>query len=220
MANAMRSVVAGPSDRHGVGAFAQAVLPEYSIATLYPVHALGIGEGGACGDEDTKYFSSQVGPSAYRLQLLHRSVPEGMWADANPQRAHVPGWLAHLVNDAATCRGSGQAAILDYYDRCDAETNCALVPLGPVAPLMALCTTREVSPGDELLLCYGHSYWLEQLGEHGGQPPGQDDSAASANAEVEARCMVQGRRMAQIATEVEKHYAKAFDELMEHLTSE
>ena len=219
MAEAMHSVVAVPSDRHGMGAFAVSGLAPGSIATLYPVHALGIAEGGACGDNDTHYFSSQTGPSAYRLQLLHRSVPEGMWADANPERVHVPGWLAHLVNDSASVRGTQSAEVLAYYDLCEAETNCALVPLGPVAPLMALVTTRAVAPGEELLLCYGHSYWLEQLQLLSeATPPPENDDDAAATAEVEARCMAQGRRMAKLAAEVEARYESACQELSARLS--
>ena len=86
-----------------------------AVATLYPVHAMGIGE-------DTEYFVSLDSPSAYRMQLLHHNLqktyglPHGTWVDANPHRSHAPGWQAHLANDGAICRGATEADVLAYYD--------------------------------------------------------------------------------------------------------
>ena len=76
--------------------------------------------------------------------------------------------LALVNNDAAACAGDSEAAILEYYETCEAEANCVMLPFGDAAPLMALVATRDVAAGDELLLSYGHSYWIEHFG---GTPP-------------------------------------------------
>ena len=43
------------------------------------------------------------------------------------------------------------------------DHNFVALPFGEAAPIMALITTRPVSKGEELLISYGHSYWIEQL---------------------------------------------------------
>lgn len=158
------NVEAAPSPRHGLGAFTKRHLPAFTIGSLYPVHALGIGTSGNCTDDDAAYFAGLEAPSAYRLMLLHHSLhawAPGMWCDANPTRPHAAGWLAHLANDAAVCRAATEASLLAYYAQSQRDCNSMLVPFGEVVPLMALCTTRDVAAGEELLIPYGHNFWLE-----------------------------------------------------------
>ena len=220
-------VAAAQSKVHGQGVFAQKDLPARTVATLYPVHAMGIGEGGACAEEDTEYFVSLDSPSAYRMQLLHHNLqktyglPHGTWVDANPHRSHAPGWQAHLANDGAICRGATEADVLAYYDESERTCNCVLVPFGEAAPLMALVTTRAVTQGEELLTMYGHSFWIEQL-HHAPVSPDGDAGASAIREEfasVEARCQVHARVMADVELEVALRNEEACRELSAFLLS-
>ena len=169
------NVVAGQSTRHGLGAFAARPLPAGTIATLYPVHSLGIGSRRvfAADASDAAYRQREPCTAAYRAQLLHGALATdatsgpvqqwapGAYADANPAREHLDGWLGHLANDAAACTDGSEAAVLDYYRACGRDCNAMMLPLGNAAPLMELVTTRDVDEVEELLLSYGHSYWIE-----------------------------------------------------------
>ena len=198
------------------------------MVALYPVHAMGVGELGACEDEDTRYFQEQsVGdrPSEYRMRLIHRGLVDaapGAWADCNPQRTHAPGWHAHLANDAAVCGGASEADVLAYYAGIDADSNAVLVPFGDVAPLMALCTTSEVRQGEELLLAYGHSFWIERLPVPASALVSARQSTAllleaaeelEASTKVEAACMRQAAQMAEVDAAVTKAYEAELKEL-------
>ena len=127
----------------------------------------------AADASDAAYWQREPCTAAYRAQLLHGALATdatsgpvqqwapGAYADANPAREHLDGWLGHLANDAAACTDGSEAAVLDYYRACGRDCNAMMLPLGNAAPLMALVTTRDVDEGDELLLSYGHSYWIE-----------------------------------------------------------
>ena len=86
-----------------------------------------------------------------------------MWIDADPSR-RVDGWLGHMANDAASCAaGAYEAQILEYYAECTRSANAVMVPFGhSCAPLMCVVTTCDVREGDELLISYGHSYWIRK----------------------------------------------------------
>ena len=81
--------------------------------------------------------------------------------------------MAHLANDVQPCAGGSEAEILAYYAACASETNCAMLPFGTAAPIMALVATRDIKAGEELLISYGHSYWLDGSSAGGGDraPP-------------------------------------------------
>ena len=84
-----------------------------------------------------------------------------MWVDTNPGLPSVDGWLAHFANDVAACSSAGdETSILAYYDRCGRAANAVLVPFGDAAPLMCLVSTRDVKAGEEILIAYGHDYWM------------------------------------------------------------
>ena len=179
------NVVAGQSMRHGLGAFASRPIPAGTIATLYPVHSLGVGSRRvfAADASDTAYWQREPCTTAYRAQFLHAALPTdaaagpvqqwapGAYIDANPERPHLAGWLGHLANDATACTDSTEAAVLAYYNACACSCNAVMLPLGKAAPLMALVTTEDVDEGDELLLSYGHSYWIENTSGGAGKAP-------------------------------------------------
>ena len=169
------SVRASPSARHGVGAFATTALPAWSVASLYPVHSIGIGSQRVSTADDAEIWQEPCS-TAYRARILHAAAPAaaatrpvqewaaGAYVDASPSKPNVDGWLAHVANDAAVCAESTDAAILKYYAACESACNCVMLPLGNAAPLMALVTTRDVESDEELLLAYGHTYWIEHFG--------------------------------------------------------
>lgn len=187
------NVRSGPSALHGLGAFANAPLPAGTVATLYPVHSIGIGSQRVASAEDAEYWKEPC-TSAYRSQAFHASTPgfptagplqgwaPGVYVDANPTRPHVPGWMAHLANDCAVVGADAtEAEILAYYATCEQKANCAMLPFGAAAPVMALVTTRDVEDGEELLTAYGHSYWVAHFG---GTPPPSTPAVTRAAASM------------------------------------
>ena len=189
------------SPRHGVGVFASRKLKAETLASLYPVHSMGIGDFGMSTDEDMDYFQAlhkNRQPSPYRLSLLHPSIQEwapGLWVDANPHCPIVPGWTGHLANDAAVCGGSSGADALKYQACCELECNSVLIPFGDAVPVMALCPVRDIEPGEELLVSYGHTFWMQQLGQ---KVEADNDDDAESWARVHEANDRQGRLMARI----------------------
>ena len=153
---------------------------------------LGSGSQRVASAEDAEYWKEPC-TSAYRSQAFHASTPgfptagppqgwaPGVYVDANPTRPHVPGWMAHLANDCAVVGADAtEAEILAYYATCEQKANCAMLPFGAAAPVMALVTTRDVEDGEELLTAYGHSYWVA----HGGTPPPSTPAVTRAAASM------------------------------------
>lgn len=175
------SVEAAPSTRHGTGLFACENMDKHTVASLYPVHCVGNEkECITASDDNAAHFQSTYmhllssvmqrddPTSSYKLDLSHKSLKDAglgsLWVDANPALSPVPGWMAHLANDAAMTSGGTEREILDYYQSCGREANAVLVPFGDAPPLMAIMTTRAVAADEELLLTYGHDYWLSRGG--------------------------------------------------------
>lgn len=152
-------VCAAPSSKHGTGLFACRDLPSGTVATFYPVHALGIGA-------NRLQFSDcrLSGDRSYVVEVWHLSLRDWapqMWIDADPS-LRVDGWLGHLANDAASCAArADEAQLLEYYSECARLTNAVMVPFGHgCAPLMCVVTTRALRRGEEVLISYGHDYWI------------------------------------------------------------
>ena len=147
-----QSTHAAPSAKEGKGLFASTTLPSATIATLYPVHAIGDARHRlTLSGTDEAYFKGTP-TRPYRLEPWHPSLKTwapDLWIDANPERQSKTGWLGHLANDAATCTGSSDDEVVQYYE---AATNCVMIPFGRAAPLMCVFTTRDVAEGEELLL--------------------------------------------------------------------
>lgn len=156
-------VRAAPSSTHGTGLFARQDLASGTVTTFYPVHALGMGAN-RLEFEDGRISKDHDEMRSCVVDIWHKSLRKwapDMWIDADPSRC-VDGWLGHLANDAASCAaGADEAQILDYYSECARSTNAVMVPYGHgCAPLMCVVTTRDVREGDELLISYGHNYWI------------------------------------------------------------
>lgn len=161
-----------PSTKHGLGLFASTDMAAGTMASLYPVHSMGIGTQRISTAEDAEAGTwEEPCSAAYRTTLLHttrigpvQEWAQGAYVDADPARPHLAGWVAHLATDAAVCAGGSDKEILEYYAAGADECNCLMVPFGGAAPVMALVTTRAVQPGEELLVSYGHSYWIDHFG--------------------------------------------------------
>ena len=147
-----QSAHAAPSPKQGLGLFSSAALQPATIATLYPVHAIGDARHRlTLSDTDEAYFKGTP-TRPYSLEPWHPSLKTwapDLWIDANPEREANAGWLGHLTNDAATCTGDSDDEVVQYYE---AATNCVMLPFGRAAPLMCVFTTRDVAEGEELLL--------------------------------------------------------------------
>ena len=188
MSNCVRA--APSSICNGMGLIACHDLPAGTLATFYPVHALGLGSTRMELEFDDGLRCQRFDGSPYRVEIWHKSLrnwgAEGMWIDADPNR-QVAGWLGHLANDVADSAATlgadvTQAQLLRYYEEAAAGTNAAMVPYGHgCPPLMAVVTTRAVSEGDELLLSYGHNYWTTR----GASAGLSDEAAAAAVAAIE-----------------------------------
>ena len=139
----------------GTGLFACEDLPSGTVATLYPVHALGLGSTRMELEFDDGQRCQRLDGSPYRVQIWHKSLQdwgaEQMWIDADPSR-RIDGWLGHLANDPATSAatlgaGATEAQLKRYYEEAAAASNAVMVPYGE-APLRAaptLCLPRRLA---------------------------------------------------------------------------
>lgn len=198
-------VKTGPSELHGVGVFAARDLEAGELFTLYPVHrmlqTLGDGRGvGVCADTaDQEYFAAAAASAeerayrqvAYRQTFSHPDPrrPETFQLDANAAKRDIAGWVGHRLNDGASLAASadveGSEALLEYYAASAACRNCCAVAL--CVPLLGFVTTKPVNAGDELLVTYGHGYWLQRVV---AAPSQAVDDAIMAPAEEMVRCQV------------------------------
>lgn len=161
-----------PSKTHGLGLFAREDLDDGTLVSLYPVDALGHADGYLThGKANREHFAGSEKQRLqtfgwYRVSLSHPSVlrwAKDLWVDANPTLPSRLGWLGHYANDASMiARGSDvdEEAILTYYAAAHELSNCVLIPVGDAAPLLGVVSTRPIARGKELLLSYGHEYWL------------------------------------------------------------
>ena len=129
----------------GRGLFASEGMSAGSLVSLYPIHGVGVDQASGRVDlvasaEDMECFEGDK--SEYRLYLRHAGLG-GTCIEANPNRACMDGWTAHLVNDAASCASRSPQDVESYLEASVSRANCALVPLSK-PPLMACVTTREV----------------------------------------------------------------------------
>ena len=129
-----------PSPRHDAGLFASRDIPEDTIVSFYPVHCIGLMDQRlASNSDDQDYWRSCS--TAYRSPILHAAVQDfapGTVVDVNAQKEDRAGWLAHRANDAVACQGGSETELLMYLHTCALGCNCALVPFGGAAPILAL----------------------------------------------------------------------------------
>lgn len=159
---------ARPSAIHGEGLFATRDLEMGALVALYRPD-LTVDENGEAlliDGGDAEYFASaDRGPLSqvrwvYPPTLTTSAVPDArpprFWVAANPNKPTTPGWLAHLVNDGATCADAED--VERYCAATAAAKNACLVPL--CVPLVGVVLSDAVAAGEEILVSYGHDAWL------------------------------------------------------------
>jgi len=173
------AVHVGSSPGKGRGLLASRDIVSGTLVSLYPVGALGVNFA-----DGTTYVHGPKGydhtASPYILSLLtphqvfwngldlHRDfdgaqgfVDAGPLVDNNDNELDAA-WSCHLINDGARILQNTPASVVDYYQTSLEAQNTLIVPWGP-APLCAALATRDICAGEELLTCYGRSYWLGAL---------------------------------------------------------
>ena len=211
------SVEVSPMPGAGNGLIADVDLPAFTLIQFYPAHQVGMqvdGEAYAApqSDEDRLYFQSLRAPAGYRQEFGNA----GVFIDANPTKAHSPGWLGHLINDGAVCGGDARADLLSYYETSEARRNCINVGFGPSGacePTMAYVTTRAVTAGEEFLTTYSHRFWLSKR---------REGSSAVDEADAELVARLRCLHDATVATKeaVLVNYEDAIHALSEFLARE
>jgi len=174
-------VEAQPSATHGLGLVACTEIKQGTVVSFYPIHALGDTANSLAPDDGAAYFDAAT-TRPYRVQPSHAVLTsmglDDLWLDCNPELPHVPGWLGHLVNDAAVCEERTTEAVVAYYERCLESANVHMIPFGDEsAPIMCWAATRDIPVGEELLGLYGHEYWLSR---GGAAVPARTDAIAAA----------------------------------------
>jgi len=203
-------VAVEPSKVHGLGLIAKEPIPAFTIVTFYAVHAVGQqvdreATAAFSSDSDAEYFQSLTQGAGYRHEWYHPALrgdpkTDGLFIDANPNKAHVAGWVGHLVNDGALCADATDETLLDYYTQSAELRNCFLVPL--CKPLMGYVTTRTVEADEELLTTYSHRYWLSTT-----------HHSKSADADVLREVEATSDAWSDTLANVEKLYSKEIDSL-------
>ena len=200
------SVQTAPSEIHGIGLFANEDLDDGALTSFYPVDALGHTSGYlTAGKANRAHFAGSEKlrmqtTGWYRAGLSHPTLltwADDLWADANPTQTAEPGWLAHYANDVGKLRVcASDDDVCKYYATAKAHSNCVLIPFGDAAPLLCIVSTRCVPKGEELLLSYGHEYWMPRY----VPPPSVREQAESALGprSVRAQSILQERCRAEI----------------------
>ncbi len=157
-----------PSDVHGLGVFAKRHLPPGVVLTGYPCHLLGVGR------EVEQVCSGTVDASAENLQHLadvYSYSMRNLRLIGLPERHTDQRLLGHILNDACLVNvfhGTPLDALRDpathsrllklYYRNVLKHTNCKFQQ-DAHGLLACVVSTREIAPGEELLLTYGLPYW-------------------------------------------------------------
>lgn len=156
---------------HGQGVFATRQLPAGAVLTGYPCHLLAVDR------EVVQICEGTVDASAQRVQHLADaysfSMRGGLRLIGLPERCGDKRLLGHMLNDASLVNvfhGTPPDALRDplpygrllklYYKNLFAHCNCKFQQ-DARGLLIGIISTREIEPGEELLLNYGLTYWLD-----------------------------------------------------------
>lgn len=159
------------SEINGLGVFATRTLPPHSVLTAYPCHlySRGLVVKSNCTQEVD--FSPQ---NLQRLADVYGYQLNDCRLIGVPELHSEKALLGHLLNDGCLVNvfhGTPLPALEDplvlgrllklFYANALRHTNCHF--RNAHNDLMAcVVSTREIAAGEELLLSYGLSYWLEQ----------------------------------------------------------
>ncbi len=158
------------SDVHGQGVFATRSLPPGGVLTSYPCHLLseGLAVERICeGAVDASPENLQRMADTYSYNL------RGTLLIGLPERHSDQRLLGHMLNDGCLVdvfRDTPLDALRDrdtharllklYYANVLRHCNCKFRQ-DALALTVCVVSTRAIAPGEELLLSYGLSYWLD-----------------------------------------------------------
>jgi hypothetical protein len=151
---------------HGRGLFATTDLPPNALLALYPPDAVLIQDGQDKFAILLDPTSTTVPPEEIR-RAYGATVDKNIVVVGYPDVDHGPMFQAHIANDGA----KGSLSLLDkpediarermiYTAVSTRKQNATLVRHKSVPEWICLRTTRPVRAGEEILITYGHGYWL------------------------------------------------------------
>lgn len=157
----------GPSQRHGMGAFATQRTPADDILIMYPGDALrlcpSIADGGMGQERSEVSFGDHV-PEELRTddQVMTKYRPfnydvDGMYALVGlPDLAADLAYAGHMVNDASTCSAAPEDR--ERY-RKQSMTDCNATFEGLLDAAVAVVASKPKAEGEKVIVAYGPEYW-------------------------------------------------------------
>ena len=155
------SVELRPSPIHGMGVFATKDIEAFSFLSLYPCDGLLWLPEDADWDLINSTAAIRTGwkPTSLEEELTYRQAIDSLgrgklFIDANPSVTADPYFLAHMINDGASCKREESAEM--YWTISDRKRNSLFCPV-----LEAHFATKDIKKGEEILSTYGSDYWLD-----------------------------------------------------------
>uniref|UniRef100_A0A7S2G8D0 SET domain-containing protein n=1 Tax=Haptolina brevifila TaxID=156173 RepID=A0A7S2G8D0_9EUKA len=97
---------------------------------------------------------------AYEIPTRQDGASIGLVGD--PELAHQPAYLGHMVNDCATLISSDAGSLAQYALAAATIANAAHVHVEGCH--MASIALRDIDEGEEITCSYGPRYWLSRVG--------------------------------------------------------
>jgi hypothetical protein len=151
------------SNIHGRGVFAQCDIPENSIVTFYPRHAIRNGDvitiNHGLTDDYNTYIESNTFDD-YEMLLQKNESIIGFPTIVNDMK-----FVGHMLNDpignifCSPKRSVILKCISEYNQRIVSDSNCAC-QTNYETNHTYIVTRKNIKKNDELLLPYGAKYWL------------------------------------------------------------
>lgn len=139
----------------GKGLVAAAAYCEGDVIAGYPVQFVHVGINAWYDDRDVSLRECM--PRSYSILL--ESTFYGREVRVSPSsRPQPPFMQAHYINDA--CPSPATASAARYACTCHIRANAKFVDVGD---LIVAVATRQIEPGAEILVAYGHEYWRPLL---------------------------------------------------------
>lgn len=172
----------------GQRVFATARIPAHTIVTFFPVHAMGLHEHIKFSDSDTLFFdrieryalthARYIRPLSAAKSEGDESTPKPEYSTVlvvgNPNNVSDTRLLGHAIHDACGINVFGDTAfemikdwttfrnkVATYYITSAKRHNCFFVT-NNLRTLIGVETTRDIEPGEELLIMLGPEYWFRR----------------------------------------------------------
>jgi hypothetical protein len=139
----------------GKGLVATAAYRKGDVVAGYPAQFAHVGI--SAWYDDRQVSLRECMPRSYSILL--DSAFYGREVRLSPSsRPQPPFMQAHYINDA--CPSPTTASAARYACTCRIRANAELVDVGD---LLVAVATRQIAPGAEILVAYGHAYWRAPL---------------------------------------------------------